>query len=56
MTPKHLLTVLALFLALYGGLEAGYRIGRNAEMADHALYISQVTGTPLYQVLTGRKE
>ena len=56
MTPKHLLTIIALFLALYGGLELGFRVGRTTEAANHALYVSRVTGTPLYQVLTGRKE
>ena len=55
------ITTLTAFLALYLGLECGYRIGHNsalktqARAIQQALKVSKLTGAPFYQVLTGVK-
>ena len=52
------IVTLSALLALYIGLECGYRIGHQSALKSNerglkqASYVSSVTGTDLYQVLT----
>lgn len=55
------ISTLSAFLALYIGLECGYRIGHqsalksNARRLEYAYKVHTLTGTPLYQIITGDK-